>query len=309
MTTTSGGHHHGHGALATGAQEGPADLAPEAVTARAMAQVVELVEVGVLAEAEPTLPVSTGRSGVSCCAAARRATTPRRWRPRSPGGTGARRSGRAGRCRAAASAAPRRRGTGGGPPAAGGGPQLAQVAGVPQPGAGHRPGPVAVAGQQGHDHFAEGEQRRLGQDPEEVEPACSTSRRCAARGGVAAPAASRGARRPRPPATVSGRSATGHRLAVAHPGLGRHHDRSPATWLRQERSRSSPMATMPASNPSSSRHRSARMRMQPPGATKTSRTASCWPWSTSPSWIRSTTAPVLSQCMPDVQQDRRGRPS
>ena len=40
------------------------------------------------------------------------------------------------------------------------------------------------------------------------------------------------------------------------------------------------------------------MRMQPPGATKTSRTASCWPWSTSPSWIRSTTAPVLSQCMP-----------
>ncbi len=38
--------------------------------------------------------------------------------------------------------------------------------------------------------------------------------------------------------------------------------------------------------------------MHPPGATNTSRTASCWPWSTSPSRIRSTTAPVLSQLIP-----------
>ncbi len=58
------------------------------------------------------------------------------------------------------------------------------------------------------------------------------------------------------------------------------------------------MATMPASNPFSSAKRSARTRMQPPGATKTSRTASCCPWSTSPSMMRSTTAPVLSQVMP-----------
>ena len=64
------------------------------------------------------------------------------------------------------------------------------------------------------------------------------------------------------------------------------------------------MATIPASKPLSSAKRSARMRMQPPGATKTSRTASCCPWSTSPSMMRSTTAPVLSQLMPTCRRMR-----
>ncbi len=78
--------------------------------------------------------------------------------------------------------------------------------------------------------------------------------------------------------------------------------RDPATWLRHERSRSSPMATIPASKPCSRVKRSARTRMHPPGATKTSRTASCWPWSTSPSRMRSTTAPVLSQLIPTCKR-------
>ena len=64
------------------------------------------------------------------------------------------------------------------------------------------------------------------------------------------------------------------------------------------------MATIPASKPLSSVKRSARTRMQPPGATKTSRTASCCPWSTSPSVMRSTTAPVLSQLMPTWRRTR-----
>ena len=58
------------------------------------------------------------------------------------------------------------------------------------------------------------------------------------------------------------------------------------------------MAVTPGSKPPSSAKRSARIRMHPPGATKTSRTASCCPWSTSPSSTRSTTAPVLSQLIP-----------
>ena len=62
------------------------------------------------------------------------------------------------------------------------------------------------------------------------------------------------------------------------------------------------MATMPPSKPLSSAKRSARTRMHPPGATKTSRTASCWPWSTSPSTMRSTTAPVLSQLIPTCRR-------
>jgi len=45
--------------------------------------------------------------------------------------------------------------------------------------------------------------------------------------------------------------------------------------------------------------------MQPLGATKTSRTPSCWPWSISGLWTRSTTAPVLSAFIPNVQQDQR----
>ena len=64
------------------------------------------------------------------------------------------------------------------------------------------------------------------------------------------------------------------------------------------------MATIPASKPFSSAKRSARTRMQPPGATKTSRTASCCPWSTSPSMMRSTTAPVLSQLIPTCRRMR-----
>ena len=40
------------------------------------------------------------------------------------------------------------------------------------------------------------------------------------------------------------------------------------------------------------------MRLQPPGATKTSLTASCWPWSISLTWTRSTTDPPLSTIMP-----------
>ena len=53
------GDHHRHGALATGAERGGADFAPEAVPPGAASQVVELVEVGVLAEGQPTLPVNT----------------------------------------------------------------------------------------------------------------------------------------------------------------------------------------------------------------------------------------------------------
>ena len=78
--------------------------------------------------------------------------------------------------------------------------------------------------------------------------------------------------------------------------------REPATWLRQERSRSSPMATMPASKPLSSREEVGPDEDAPTGATKTSRTASCCPWSTSPSWMRSTTAPVLSQLIPTCRR-------
>ena len=58
------------------------------------------------------------------------------------------------------------------------------------------------------------------------------------------------------------------------------------------------MATMAGSNPPSSANRSPRTSMQPPGATKTSRTASCWPWSTSPGCRRSTTEPLLSAVIP-----------
>ena len=46
--------------------------------------------------------------------------------------------------------------------------QLGQPAEVPTPGAGDGPGPVAVTGQDGDEELAEGEQRRLGQHPEQV---------------------------------------------------------------------------------------------------------------------------------------------
>ena len=50
---------------AAGAEERPAHLAAEAVAARAMTQIVELVEVGVLAEGRRRhCPVSTGRSAL-----------------------------------------------------------------------------------------------------------------------------------------------------------------------------------------------------------------------------------------------------
>ncbi len=58
------------------------------------------------------------------------------------------------------------------------------------------------------------------------------------------------------------------------------------------------MATTSGSNPPSSLRRSARTRVKPPGATKTSRTASCWPASISPACTRSTTAPHLSALSP-----------
>ena len=58
------------------------------------------------------------------------------------------------------------------------------------------------------------------------------------------------------------------------------------------------MATMAGSKPPSSSKRSARIRLAPPGATKTSRTASCWPWSISWGCTRSTTEPPLSAVMP-----------
>ena len=62
------------------------------------------------------------------------------------------------------------------------------------------------------------------------------------------------------------------------------------------------MATIAGSKPPSSSNRSARMRVNPPGATNTSRTASCWPWSTSSAWTRSTTAPVLSALIPTCKR-------
>ena len=74
--------------------------------------------------------------------------------------------------------------------------------------------------------------------------------------------------------------------------------RAPRIWARQHRSRSSPMAKISGSNPPSSAKRSNRTSVQPPGARKTSRTASCWPWSISPGSIRSTTAPPLSTAIP-----------
>ena len=52
--------------------------------------------------------------------------------------------------------------------------QLGQPAGVPAPGAGDGPHPVAVAGEYGDDDLAEGEQRGLRQHPQQVDPACST---------------------------------------------------------------------------------------------------------------------------------------
>ena len=45
--------------------------------------------------------------------------------------------------------------------------QLAEPAEVPAPGTGDGPGPVAVAGQHGDEVLTEGQQRRLGQDPQQ----------------------------------------------------------------------------------------------------------------------------------------------
>ena len=62
-----GGHDHGHGALAARAQERTADLATEAVTPRAVTEIVEVVEVGVLAEGRRPRCRSAAATAVFSC--------------------------------------------------------------------------------------------------------------------------------------------------------------------------------------------------------------------------------------------------
>ena len=64
------------------------------------------------------------------------------------------------------------------------------------------------------------------------------------------------------------------------------------------------MASMAGSYPPRATKRSARTSVHPSGATNTSRTLSCWPWSTSPAESRSTVAPVLSAVRPTCRSTR-----
>ena len=98
---------------------------------------------------------------------------------------------------------------------------LGQPPDVPAPGARDGPDPVAVAGQHGDDDLAEGQQRRLRQHPHEAEPGVALEHgpQLVAplqhlHGDGVATLASR-------PATASGSRPAGHRLAVAHPRVGR----------------------------------------------------------------------------------------
>ena len=66
---------------------------------------------------------------------------------------------------------------------------------------------------------------------------------------------------------------------------------------------------MPGSKPPSSRNRSARTSMQPPGTRNTSRTASCCSWSSSPGSTSGAGTPVLSAARPTLEQTLAGRPT
>ena len=216
-----------HGALPPGAQRRRPDPPAETVPAGAPAQVVELVEVRVLAESRAHAPGEDRHLGDPLVLGL--GTFPRR------GGD------RVGRLEAlmrqAAEVAREPRapphlqaahlGVGkeamlGEPTAQDG--QLGQPAEVPTPGAGDGPGPVAVTGQDGDEELAEGEQRRLGQHPEQCEPRVALEddpqlvpplqRLQGDR--VASDGFAHGRQQRLEPA--------GDRLAVAYPGVGGDHD-------------------------------------------------------------------------------------
>ena len=87
------GHHSGQRPLASGAQQRRADLPAEPVPTRAVAEIVELVEVGVLTEGKPDAPGQERPSPRPEAAAPARRGTPRRWRRRILDATGGRDSG------------------------------------------------------------------------------------------------------------------------------------------------------------------------------------------------------------------------
>ena len=99
--------------------------------------------------------------------------------------------------------------------------KLGQPPEVPGPGPAHGTHPVPVAGEEGDEHFAQGQQRRLGQDPHEGEPRVALEHGAQLMAalqhlhgdGVAWVALDRDRQR---------LEAAGHRLAVADAGLGRH---------------------------------------------------------------------------------------
>ena len=81
--------------------------------------------------------------------------------------------------------------------------------------------------------------------------------------------------------------------------------RAPTTCARQHRSSASPWAGMPSSKPLSASNRSTRTSMQPDGTMKTSRTASCCSWSSSPGSQSGTRTPALSAPIP-TESSRSG---
>ena len=101
--------------------------------------------------------------------------------------------------------------------------QLREVAGVPPPCAGDRPQPPAVAGEHRHQQLAQGQERRLGQHPDQMEPRVALQHdtqlvaaleplQCHPH-AVHLDAVHR-----------QGQRAARHRFAMTHPRLGRHHD-------------------------------------------------------------------------------------
>ncbi len=216
--------HHRHGALSSRAQRRRPDPAPEAVTPRSPAQVVELVEVSVLAEGRPDASGQDGHLGRVL--GLRPGPLPR--------GDGVGRiealvgeaADVAGEARAPPHLQPADLGVGEETVLRQLAPQhgeLAQPAEVPAPGAGDRPNAVAVAGEHGHDDLAETQEHGLRQHPEEVDRGVALEH-----GPQLVPPLQRlhGDRRP-----TLGLAAdrerlepTGDGLAVAHPGVGRHHD-------------------------------------------------------------------------------------
>ncbi len=161
-----------HRTLASGAQWCRADPAPEAVPPGAPTQVVQLVEVGILAEGRTDAPGEDGHLGRGRVFAVG---------PLPRGGHGVRRlealvgeTAEVGREPRAApylqpahlgigeeavrrELAPQRR-------------QLGKAAEVPAPGAGDGPGPVTIAGQHGDDDFTEGQECGLRQHSQQAEP-------------------------------------------------------------------------------------------------------------------------------------------